>query len=130
MAAILREPDRDYGNWPASAVLEVLRVDLGEPLPLVGQLVLGEARVDRARLDAGVAVDALLRVDVELLHLVVVRVLRRRMDAVDRAHLDARVVLRADARLGDDVGHCLLGSSLWGGGGRAWEPTQCASVRS
>jgi hypothetical protein len=27
------------------------------------------------------------------------------MDAVDRAHLDARVVLRADAGLSDDVGH-------------------------
>jgi hypothetical protein len=27
------------------------------------------------------------------------------VDAVDRAHLDARVVLGADARLGDDVGH-------------------------
>src|SRR4051812_24107978 len=103
-------PARRVTRKGRSATLEVLDVDLGEPLPLVGQLVLGEARVDRARLDAGVAVDALLRVDVELLHLVVVRLLRRRMDAVDRAHLDARVVLRADARLGDDVGHCLFGS--------------------
>ena len=41
--------------------------------PLVGQLVFSEARVDRARLDAGVAVDALVRVDVELFDLVVVR---------------------------------------------------------
>src|SRR3954465_7619303 len=105
MAAILREPDRDYGNWPASAVLEVLRVDLAEALPLVGHLVLGEARVDRARLDAGVAVDALLRVDVELLDGVVVGLVRSRMDAVDRADLGAGVVLLSDAGLGDDVGH-------------------------
>jgi hypothetical protein len=32
------------------------------------------------------------------------------MDAVDRAHLDARVVLGADARLRDDVGHWVSGS--------------------
>src|SRR4051812_13459514 len=36
----------------------VLRVDLGEALPLLGQLVLGEAGVHRAGLDAGIAVDA------------------------------------------------------------------------
>src|SRR3954468_4066587 len=122
-------PARPVKQEGRSATLEVLDVDLGEALPLVGQLVLGEARVDRARLDAGVAVDALLWVNVELLYLVVVRLLGCRMDAVDRAHLDARVVLRADARLGDDVGHCLLGSSLWGGGGRAGQPPKCAAVR-
>src|SRR3954453_12139631 len=85
--------------------LEVLGVDVDVLLPLVRHLVLREAGVDRARLDAGVTVDALLGVDVELLDVVVVRLVRRRVDAVDRAHLDARVVLGADARLGDDVGH-------------------------
>ena len=48
-----------------SVALVVVGVDLGVLLPLVGQLVLGEAGVDRAGLDAGVAVDALLGVDVE-----------------------------------------------------------------
>ena len=70
-----------------------------------GQLVLGEAGVDRARLDARVAVDALLGVDVEHLDLVVVGLVGRRVDAVDGADLDARVVLGADAGLCDDVGH-------------------------
>src|SRR4051812_20048971 len=83
----------------------VLGVDLREALPLVGQLVLGEARVHGARLDARVAVDALLRVDVELLDAVVVGLVRRRVDAVHRAHLDAGVVLGADAGLRDHVGH-------------------------
>lgn len=46
---------------------EVLGVEAGELLPLVGELVLGEAGVDRAGLDAGVAVDALVRIDEELL---------------------------------------------------------------
>ncbi len=73
--------------------------------PLLGELVLGEARVDRACLDARVAVDALLRVDVEHLDLVVVGLVGRRVDAVDRADLHAGVVLGPDAGLGDDVGH-------------------------
>ena len=72
-----------------------------------GQLVLGEAGVDRAGLDARVAVDALLGIDVEHLDLVVVGLVRRRVDAVDRADLDARVVLGADAGLCDHVGHGL-----------------------
>ena len=46
-------------------------------------------------------------IDVELLDLVVVRLVGRGMDAVDRAHLDARVVLGVDAGFGDDVGHVL-----------------------
>src|SRR4051812_1327089 len=123
MAQIVRQTGPGIGvirRGPPSAALEVLGVDVAEALPLVGQLVLGEARVDRARLDARVAVDALLRVDVELLDLVVVRLVGRGVDAVDRADLDARVVLRADARLGDDVGHgvgFLAGRVVGPGGG-------------
>src|SRR4051795_8938128 len=94
-------------------VLEVARVDLDVTLPLVGELILGEAGVHRAGLDAGVAVDALFRVDVELLDLVVIRLVRSRMDAVDRAHLDARVVLLPDAGLCDHVGHWAGQSSEW-----------------
>src|SRR3954454_5086708 len=84
---------------------EVLGVHDGEALPLLGQLVLGEARIHRAGLDASVAVDALLGVDVQLLNAFVVGLVRRRVDAVHRAHLDAGVVLGADARLGDHVSH-------------------------
>ena len=84
---------------------EVLRVDLRVARPLGRQLVLGEARVHGAGLDAGVAVDALLGIDVQLVDLVVVGLVRRRVDAVDGAHLDARVVLGPDAGLRDHVGH-------------------------
>src|ERR1700689_629739 len=83
-------------------------VDLRVLLPLLRQLILGEARVDGARLDTGVAVDALLGVDVEHLGGVVSRLVGRRVDAVHRAYLDTGVVLGADARLGDHVGHSLL----------------------
>src|SRR6476659_8328961 len=77
----------------SSLVLEVVRVDLGE------------FGVHRAGLDAGIAVDALVGVDVELLDVVVIGLVRRRVDAVDGTDLDARVVLLSYAGLGDDVGH-------------------------
>jgi hypothetical protein len=101
-------------------MLVVVRVDLGEVLPLVGQLVLGEAGVDRAGLDAGVAVDALLRVDEQLLDVVVVRLVRSGVDAVDGAHLDTGVVLGVDAGFGDHVGH-ERGNSIVG----AWRSPRC-----
>src|SRR5207247_9942829 len=82
-----------------------LGVQLDGLLPVVRQLVLGEASVNRARLDAGIAVDALIGVDEEHLARVVVGLLGGRMDAVDRTHLDARVVLGPDARLCDYICH-------------------------
>ena len=99
-------------------LLEVVGVDLDVALPLVRELVLGEAGVHRAGLDAGVAVDALLGVDVELRDLVVVGLVRGGVDAVDRTDLDARVVLGVDAGFGDDVSHGLLlvSKSAWARG--------------
>src|SRR5581483_4380392 len=72
-------------------------VDQHERLPLVGQRVLREDRLDRALRLAGPAVDALLRVDDEDAV--------RLVDAVDRAHVDARAVFDVDARFRDDVRH-------------------------
>src|SRR3954454_654538 len=80
-------------------------VALDVRLPLVRHLVLGRDGVDRAGLHAGVAVDALLGVDVELLGGLELGLVRRRMDAVDRADLDARRVLGADAGLADHIRH-------------------------
>src|SRR4051794_24706247 len=85
-------------------ILKVVRVDLGVFGPLSRKLILGKASIHRAGLDAGIAVDALVRIDVELLDVVVVGLVRGRVDAVDRADLDTGVVLLADARFGDDVG--------------------------
>src|SRR5215203_2741905 len=111
----VRRLDQNAVRMTRGALLprEVPLVALGELRPLVGELVLGEARIDGARLDAGVAVDALLGVDVELLDLVVVGLVRRRVDAIDRAHLDARVVLGPDAGLRDHVGHGRFSTPVW-----------------
>src|ERR1035438_6297397 len=80
-------------------VREVQLVDLDEGDLGGGDILLGEDGVHRAGIDAGAAIDALVRIDVD--HAVLVDL----VDAVDRAHLDARLVLEVDAGLGDDVGH-------------------------
>src|ERR671932_1815601 len=67
-------------------------------LHILGDLVLGVDRLDRALRLTGTAIDALFGVDQELIPTVV--------DAVHRTHLNAALVLRADAGLGYDVGHC------------------------
>src|ERR1700730_1463437 len=97
------------GLVPAEALPApvIVGVDLDVLLPLVGQLVLSEARVHRARLDAGVAVDALLGVDVQLRLVVEPGLLLGRVDAIDRANLDARQILRSDTRLRDHIRHPL-----------------------
>src|ERR671932_1118113 len=66
-------------------------------LHILGDLILGVDRFDRALRLAGTAIDALFGVDQELIPAVV--------DAVHRTHLDAALVLRADAGLGYNVGH-------------------------
>src|SRR5436309_1379701 len=89
---------------------EVLVVLGDERLPLVRRLLQGEDRLDGAGVDAQPAVDALLRMDVEHLPVLVLAV-----DAVHRADVDTGRILRADARFADDVSH--TGPLLWP---RAW----------
>src|SRR6266540_1535537 len=76
----------------------------GDELALVGRdLVEREDRVGRADRGAGAAVDALRRIDVDLGDTVERCLVVPRMDAVDRAGLNAELVF--DAVVGDYVGH-------------------------
>src|SRR3712207_7385343 len=61
-----------------TATTEIYTLSLHDALPI---LVLGEAGVHRTCLDAGIAVDALLRVDVQHLDLVVIGLVGSRVDA-------------------------------------------------
>jgi hypothetical protein len=83
----------------------ILGVLDGGSKPLLGQLIAWEHSVDRAGLDARVAVDALLSIDIELIDHVKIRLVRRGMNAVDRTHLNTGVVLGTDAWLCDHVRH-------------------------
>src|SRR5690606_32948968 len=91
---------RGEGTGSGGRQPELLVVPGDELLPLLGDFLLRVDRLDRAGVDAEPAVDALLRVDVEHLPVLVLAV-----DAVDRADVHARRVLGADAGLGDDVRH-------------------------
>ena len=80
-------------------LLEVLGVDLGKVRPLFRDVRVGEIRFDRSRGDAGAAVDAHFGIDEELLVFVLA------VNAVYRAHVDARLVFGAYAGFSDNVCH-------------------------
>src|SRR5262245_54315510 len=88
------------GRLDVRMILEELLVQLCEVLPLVRDFVLGEDGLHWAYGFAGAAVDALIRVDVE--HRLAL------VDAVDRTHFHARLVLDVDAGLSNDVRHPYL----------------------
>jgi hypothetical protein len=78
----------------------LLGIQSGEVFPFLRKVVLVENRFDRALRNTGLAVDALIRMDIE--HLCAF------IEAIDRADNDAIGVLAVEARLGDNVSHSLL----------------------
>src|SRR5438445_294826 len=83
----------------------ISRVSLDEGNPFGRQIILGKNGGDRAFIDAHVAVDAGVGVDVEHLLLLEIRLVLFGMNTVHRADNNARGVFGADAGLGNDVGH-------------------------
>jgi hypothetical protein len=81
-------------SWPSSLVRlnDVSRADVAEASPLLGQLVIGGDRIDRAGLDAHFAVYVFLGVVAELLGLCLSPPVRRQVDALDR-HTSQRLSL-------------------------------------
>jgi hypothetical protein len=73
--------------------------------PFGWNMLVGCDGVDRARFYAGVAGNALLGINAELLGRFEVRLAGRGVDAVDRTDLDARRVFGRDAGLVEHVGH-------------------------
>jgi hypothetical protein len=92
--------DPEGGRWQlgcrSSPVPDVGGALLDVVLPLRRDLVLGGDRVDRTGLDARVAINALIAIDLQLLGFGKARLVWCRMDAVDRADLGAARVLDAD----------------------------------
>ena len=76
---------------------ELVHWDKGSPL--FRHIIFKEDGLDRAYLRANSAVDALIRIDVVLICIIL------RVNAIDWAHFDARSVFCADTWLGDDVCH-------------------------
>src|SRR5581483_788631 len=82
-----------------------VRVHRSEALPLFRQILESKNRSHRANRNASAAIDTFRRIDVKLLLVVKARLILARVNAIDRAHIHARGILGADARLGDDVSH-------------------------
>src|SRR5689334_24812818 len=89
--------DRSKTHFVRSGVLEMRPILVDERLPLLGHAVVREDRLHGTRGFARLAIDAFVGMDVVLVFALV--------DAVDGAHLDARLVLHTDARLGDHERH-------------------------
>src|SRR5690606_9696542 len=105
----------------AAQVVEELDVGLVVLGPLLREVVLVVDRLHGAHRLAGTAVHALVRVDVQgTLALV---------DAVDRALLDAGLVLEVDTGLGDHVGHGRLLVLVLGAGRPALPVALVAAAR-
>ena len=68
----------------------------------------GKDRLDGTRRNTGAAIDALVRVDIQHFCRRKFRFVFPRMNAVNRTDIDTRAILRADARLTDDIGHVFL----------------------
>jgi hypothetical protein len=80
-------------------------IHLGEVLPLLGQVVLCENRLDRASRLARSTIDALDWVNIEHFGALKIRLVLARMNAIDRANVDAGSVFGSDAGLSYYVGH-------------------------
>jgi hypothetical protein len=84
--------------------LEHFAVDLDVLLEIGGHILFGEDRRNRTFRLARTAIDAFVRMDVELV--------RSFIDAIDRAYVDAGSVLGVLAGFGYDVGHFVPGSAV------------------
>jgi hypothetical protein len=87
------------GSSGRVGILEHFSIDLDVLLQVRRHVFFREDRGDRALRLTGAAIDALVRVDIELLGSFI--------DAVDWTHIDTRAVLGIFAGFGYDVGHLI-----------------------
>src|ERR1035438_5255366 len=102
MRASLYSTERRAGYRLTS---EVRRVLLGKAGPLLRQVVLRKDGRDRAGRDACAAIDALDRINEQLVDLGVSGFVLLGVDAIDRTGVHTGGVLSADTGFCNDVGH-------------------------
>ena len=83
----------------------MIGVDLGKMLPLLGQIVFGEYRLDRTRGFARAAIDALYRVNIQDFGRFEVRFIFPGMDAVNRTDVNTGSILRPNAGFSYHISH-------------------------
>ena len=87
------------------SAFEIVGVDLREVGPFLGEIVEREDGGDRADGDAGAAIDALHRVDVDHVDRGEVRLVFFRVDAIHRTSVDTGRVFRSDTGFRNYVCH-------------------------
>jgi hypothetical protein len=90
----------------------VVGVDFEVLLPLGRNSIFFKDGSHGASRLTGAAIDTLVRVNLELIVLVVVGFTGSGMNAIHRAHIDARAVFHADTRRGNHIGHRSLSSLI------------------
>src|ERR1019366_10623035 len=104
-SAVRSPAQRSWLSGMGKLLLVVLRVELGEVLPLFRQIIQGKNGGDGADRDARAAVNALDRIDVKHRHFGEVRLVLAGVDAVNRANVHAGGVFGVDTRLSDNIRH-------------------------
>lgn len=80
-------------------LFEELRIEINVIFPFVGDIGIGINGLDRTGREAGTAIDACLRIDIILIRF------DGGVDTIDRTDVDARRVLRSNARFGNHIAH-------------------------
>jgi hypothetical protein len=86
-------------------LFEEIRVDLDILPPFFGGRGFLKNGGDRTGGLASTTVDALIRIDIQLLNRLELLLVLRGMDAIDRADIHAGCILYTDTRLSNNVGH-------------------------
>ena len=95
-----------WTSFPKGLLLLIeLRVQRDELLPLFRRLIERENRFDRTGRNTRTTIDTLVRVDVQQIHRLKLRLVLARMNAINGANVDASRILRADAGFADDIRH-------------------------
>src|SRR5258708_27332009 len=82
-----------------------IRIDLDVRLPFLRDSGILKDRRNRTSRLTGSAIDTLIRIDIELIRLVIARFVRGWMNTIHRTHIDTGGILRPDTALRDDIGH-------------------------
>jgi hypothetical protein len=94
----------------------VVGVNLNVILPLFRDVFVAKDSFDRTGRLTGAAINAFVRIDIEMLDDVEIRFVLARVNAIHRANVNTRRILGADTRLGDYINshYCISPSSAFG----------------
>src|SRR2546421_11493459 len=103
----MQQPSYCTQKRHAQSLFEEVRINFDEIPPLFRSCRLLKNGCNGTGGLASTAIYTLIRVDIKLLSLIKAFLILRRVDAVNRADIDARCIFDANARLSNHIRHCL-----------------------